>query len=73
MLLAITTTGVPMGIWDELVDILAIYPFYWTSNPTVALSVSTSHITSPTSTRSPSLTFHLSIFPYDIVGERAGI
>jgi len=56
-----------------LVDILAIYPFYWTSNPTVALSVSTSHITSPTSTRSPSLTFHLSIFPYDIVGERAGI
>ena len=39
----------------------------------VALSVSTSHSTSPAATSSPAATFHCEIPPACIVGERLGI
>ena len=51
---------------------LAIYPSSCTSNPTEALSVSISQITSPGLTLSPSFTAHFIRFPFSIVGDNAG-
>lgn len=50
----------------------AIYPSSCTSNPTDALSVSISQITSPGFTLSPSFTDHFMRFPFSIVGDNAG-
>jgi hypothetical protein len=54
-------------------EIFAINPLSVDSKVTVALSVSTSQIASPTSIWSPYFTFHLTILPYVIVGDNAGI
>jgi len=50
-----------------------MYPDEVASNPTVALSVSTSQMISPYSTLSPTFLFHLTILPSLIVGLNAGI
>jgi hypothetical protein len=53
--------------------IFAKTPFYVASKATVALSVSISQSESPSENYCPYFTFHLTIFPYDIVGLKAGI
>merc|ERR1712106_521371 len=54
-------------------NIAAMYPSTPTaSNATTALSVSTSHRTSPSSNESPTLTSHDLIVPTSIVGDKAG-
>lgn len=50
-----------------------MYPLSVDSKATVALSVSTSQIVSPTSIWSPYLTLHLTILPSVMVGDNAGM
>ena len=50
-------------------NIFAKNPSSYTSNPTVALSVSTSQMQSPADTGSPSFFNHFIIFPLSMVGD----
>src|SRR5205823_1636045 len=71
---ASTAITEPTGVdWPSGTAIFATVPSSYAVISIVALSVSTSAITSPEATLSPSLTFHLMMVPASIVSERRGM
>ena len=68
-----TMRGSPTGIAESVCLFWARKPGEVASNPTVALSVSTSQMMSPSSILSPIYLFHLTTLPSLMVGLSAGI